>query len=250
MTVAVLATTSLRQADMVIPDHLQRDLRRAEEFIQLAVLASQEVMKKAPGLDGQRTGIYLGTAFGPMQCNLSVLDDLVMEEPISPTLFSHSVFNAASGYISRICKIYGPALTLTSFAWPFFSALQCAWQALNNGEIEHALVLQVETYSSLLTDSRTAMLGEALSPWPPGATAWLLAPNGPCRLHSISVIEEPCAPEARLSCPEREGENVENHPLAAAESVSALVASNDFPETWQKSATYGRVELHLTRGER
>lgn len=242
MTVAVVATSCLGLADMVIPDHLSRDLRRAEEFIQLAVIASQQVLAKAAAVDGNRTGIYLGTAFGPMSCNLAVLDDLVTAEPISPTLFSHSVFNAAAGYIARIAKIYGPALTLTSYGWPFFTALQAAWQAIKDGSVDHALVLQVETYSALLSDARSAMVPATTSLWPAGATAWLLGHHGPCRLDHIAVIEEPCQAEARLA-----GEA--GHPLAAAEELTALVASPTLPQIWQRNADYGRVELGLTWGE-
>ncbi len=248
MTVAVVATSSLRLADMIIPADLSRELRRSEEFIQLAVLASQQVLAAAP-VDGERTGIYLGTAFGPMQCNLAVLDDLVMGEPISPTLFSHSVFNAASGYIARICKIYGPALTMTSFGWPFFVALQTAGQAIRETNLDHALVLQVETYSPLLTDARTAMLEGPAPPWPAGATAWLLGKKGPCRLEYIAVTEQPCAPEAQLEHRETQVKAEESHPLAAIEELTSLINSDNFPATWQNSGAYGRVELHFSRGE-
>lgn len=242
MTVSVVAASALRLTDLIIPDHLSRELRRSDDFIQLAVLASQQVLAAAP-VDGERTGIYLGTAFGPMPCNLAVLDDLVMDDPISPTLFSHSVFNAASGYIARICKIYGPALTLTSFGWPFFIALQAAWQAIQDARLDHALVLQVETYSTLLTDARTAMLPSSPpSLWPAGATAWLLGKEGPCRIEHISVAEEPCSPEARLK-------ETNNHPLAAGEELTTLINRQDLPHIWQRAGAYGRVELKLTEGE-
>ncbi len=248
MTVTIAATSSLRLADMVIPDHLGRDLRRAEEFIQLAVLASQEVLSAAE-IDGQRTGIYLGTAFGPMECNFSVLDDLVMDELISPTFFSHSVFNAASGYISRICKIYGPALTVTSYGWPFFTALQTAWQAITEESISHALVLQIETYSSLLHDARTAMLPDASAQWPAGATAWLLSRQGPCLLDNVTILEIPCPPEARLARQETWQPNSTCHPLAAVEELSALIARNVPPQKWQTTAAYGEVKVSFSKNE-
>ncbi len=249
MTVAVMATSSLRLADMVIPDHLSRDLRRAEEFIQLAVLAAQQALAAAPGVDGQRTGIYLGTAFGPMQCNLDVLHDLVMAEPISPTLFSHSVFNAAAGYISRICQIYGPALTLNSYGWPFFCALQSGWDAITDHSLDQALVLQVETYSSLLDETRTALLPNPAPTWPAGVAAWLLGRQGSCRLDHITVIEEPCRPEARLARYESSADDDGCHPLAAVEELTGLIKSGQITQTWQREADYGRVELRFSQGE-
>jgi hypothetical protein len=249
MTVAVVATSTLHLADLVIPEHLHRDLRRAEEFIKLAVLASYQVTHTVPAVNGLRTGIYLGTSFGPMECNFSVLNDLVMAEPISPTLFSHSVFNAASGYIARICKIYGPALTLTSYGWPFFVALQAAWQAIHANNLDHALVLQVETYSSLLNDARSAMLPSPAPSWPAGVTAWLLGRNGPCHLDHILVAEKPCFPEARLSRRETNLKTEDHHPMAAVEELTTLIANRNFPQIWRQEAAYGRVELRLTRGK-
>ncbi len=41
-----------------------------------------------------------------------VLDQVVNREQTSPTLFSHSVFNAASGYVARIFQLHGCALGL------------------------------------------------------------------------------------------------------------------------------------------
>ncbi|MBU0682427.1 MAG: beta-ketoacyl synthase chain length factor [Proteobacteria bacterium] len=248
MTVAVVATTTLHLADLVIPEHLHRDLRRAEDFIKLAVLASHQLTSNAPALNGLRTGIYLGTSFGPMECNFSVLNDLVMAEPISPTLFSHSVFNAASGYIARICKIYGPSLTLTSYGWPFFVALQAAWQAIHAHNLDHALVLQVETYSALLNDARTAMLASPAPSWPAGATAWLLGKNGACHIDHIQVEEKPCSPEARLTRHETHQKIEEHHPMAAAEELTTLIASDNSPQNWRQDAAYGRVELRFSRG--
>ncbi len=249
MTVSVVATSSLRLNDMVIPDHLGRDLRRADQFIQLAVLGACQVLAAAPPINGQRTGIYLGTAFGPMPCNLAVLDDLVMSEPISPTLFSHSVFNAASGYISRICKIYGPALTLTSFGSPFFRALESGWLAIKDKSLDHALILQVETYSTLLDDARTAILPGTPPSWPTGATAWLLGKKGSCHIDHISVSEEPCSPEARLAWRETKDDHEMTHPLAAGEELSTLIASGTFPQDWQSSSTFGKVALKFSAGE-
>jgi hypothetical protein len=246
MSVAIIATTTLRLTDLVIADHLQPELRRTEEFIQLAVVAARQLLENGPAIQAARTGIYLGTAFGPMAGNLRVLDDLVMGEPLSPTLFSHSVFNAAAGYIARSCHIHGPALTLTTPGWPFFAALQAARHAILAGTIDHGLVLQVETYSPLLADARRAMLAGPVPPWPAGAVAWLLGGRqGICNLGALLVEENDCPAEARLA----PGHSAEaGHPLAAAEALSRLVGAPGPPRCWRQENARGKVELELTGG--
>lgn len=246
MSVAIIATTTLRLTELVIPGHLQPELRRTEEFIQLAVVAAHRLLEGGPAITATRTGIYLGTAFGPMAGNLRVLDDLVMAEPLSPTLFSHSVFNAAAGYLARSCRIHGPALTLTSPGHPFFMALQAARHAILEGSIDHGLVLQVETYSPLLADARRAMLPGPVTPWPAGVVAWLLGRQGICGLGPVLVEEVACPAEARLAG----GDTVDaGHPLAAAEALSLLVATPVPPRCWQQETATGRVVLHLNNGQ-
>ncbi|PLX50957.1 MAG: hypothetical protein C0613_02700 [Desulfobulbaceae bacterium] len=267
MSIAIQAITSLRQTYLRIPTHMAGELRRAEEFIQLAVMAAEHCLAPIRELDGGRTGIYLGTAFGPMRTNFAVLADLIHQQPISPTLFSHSVFNAVCGYIARRHHIYGPNLTLTSYAWPFFRALESAWLALQDQVIDHAVVLQAETYAPLLSDARHAMQPQECCHWPAGAVVWLLGRHGSCRLKEIDIEEIPCPAEARLqrresitipagsarqtiAGPESTSFRQEvHHPLAAAESLSTRLQNNDLPSSWQVKADYGRVTMTFRHQE-
>lgn len=162
--------------NLTVPAELARQLRRGDDFIRLSVTAVHAVLAGRmawEGMTGERIGLYLGTAFGPMQTNFDVLDQVVEAEPVSPTLFSHSVFNGAAGYIAAIVGIHGSSVTLTDFGFPFFRALQQGVTAIESQALDRCLVLQVETYSHLLLDAVDRQGGKR-GLWPAGVACWLL----------------------------------------------------------------------------
>ena len=235
------------------PSSLARELRRADSFISLAVQAGSAAFGKiSSNLPGSgRHGLILGTAFGPMQTNFDVLDQVVRQEQTSPTLFSHSVFNAAAGYLARIFKLQGSGLTVTDFAFPFFQALQQGSIAITSGQLESCLVLQVETYSDLLTDARTRIIGKDVDHWPAGAVAWLLTGNTgkhDKEMTSIEVQLQPSPGSGYFRVDERltgtsHAETI-NSPLGAAVAVTRIIA--DAPRKEQTiciTAPYGSIEL-------
>lgn len=157
--------------ELIIPDELIRGLRRADGYIQLAVCSGFEVMKKCSHdlSDSHDTGIVAGSAFGPFTTNFEILDQLVENEPSSPTLFSHSVFNAAVGYMASSLRVYGTAMTLTEIEFPFYRALEQASTVLAGGLSKYVLVLQVESYADILRD-----VNPDEEEWKAGAVCWLL----------------------------------------------------------------------------
>lgn len=169
------------------PLELARQLRRADDFIRLGVCAGFETLRLSDDEQYQRTpesiGIIFGTVFGPMETNFDVLDQVVDPEPVSPTMFSHSVFNSAAGYMANTLKIEGCALTVTDFSFPFFQALEQGILAILDGTIESCLVLQVETYSRLIQDVKNSY-GSKSAEWPAGVTCWLIEKSGARRLAS------------------------------------------------------------------
>lgn len=176
MNVAVRNVYLVSLADLEVPEGLLRQLRRADDFIRLGVAAANSVLENDSGgitAPGDRTGLFLGSAFGPMQTNFEVLDQVVESEPVSPTLFSHSVFNTAAGYMANILNISGCAMIIADFGFPFFRALEQGILAIRSGRLDSCLVLQVETYSELLQDVKLKQVpGER--EWEPGAVCWLL----------------------------------------------------------------------------
>ncbi len=237
------------------PERLVRDLRRADDFIRLAVCAADRVLAATERARPRRIGIFAGTAYGPLETNFSSLATLIDdgEGRISPTLFSHSVYNVAAGYVARLLGIMGPILTVTTYSWPFLIALRQGRQAVEAGMIDQAVVLAVEVYSDLLVDAYCRLFGVSLAPLVPGAAAWLLGRDGDGpRLLSVEVDETPCLPALCLTREDEtwQGHGLaavgERHPLAHVEVLTRGV--NDVFETgveWRLAAGFGRVCIAL-----
>jgi hypothetical protein len=238
MTAGLTATASLNLTNLHIPDELENQLRRADLFTRGIVTCCQNLLLEQT-INKEQTGIFISTAYGPMQCNLDVLDFLVEEEPVSPTLFSHSVFNGASGYLARIFGIHGPALTQTSYSFPFFTILGQAQFELEQGNLKQAVVIQAETYSALLEDAKQVNS----SPWPTGVAAWLLSSKGPELLH-IKVNETPCPPQARLQYTVKSSTGkTHKHPLSMAMELSQMFTAGVLPEKYSLQSAFGNVEI-------
>jgi 3-oxoacyl-[acyl-carrier-protein] synthase II len=127
-----------------------KDIRRADDLIKMAVLAAYDAFVDS-GLDNSakdNLGLILATAFGPHVTTFRFLDEILDygDANVSPTLFSHSVHNAANSYISSNLGIHGPTLTLTNFSASFYQALLVAQSWLNEGRCENILVGSVEQY--------------------------------------------------------------------------------------------------------
>ena len=81
-----------------------KEARRADNFTKMATLAAYDALIDSgiPEQSKQKLGIILATAFGPHVTTFSFLDDILTygDAGVSPTLFSHSVHNAAASYIA------------------------------------------------------------------------------------------------------------------------------------------------------
>ena len=129
---------------------LLKDIRRADDLSKMAVFAAYDAFVDS-GLNEDAKndlGLILGTAFGPHPTTFRFLDEILNygDANVSPTLFSHSVHNAANAYISSNLAIHGPTLTLTDFNKPFYQALLLAESWLNESRSENILVGSVEQY--------------------------------------------------------------------------------------------------------
>ncbi len=175
MSVVISAINHL-SGDIDIAPEFARELRRADDFIRLAVMSVHDSLIENFPLEEQESnnwGLVVGSSFGPMETNFVVLDQIVKDEQTSPTYFSHSVFNGAAGYLTRIFNIRGYTATLTDFFYPFFQALTTGYDAVQSGLVKQCVVLQVESFSGVLQDARLSE-NPAAAKWPIGAVAWLL----------------------------------------------------------------------------
>jgi 3-oxoacyl-[acyl-carrier-protein] synthase II len=133
---------------------LAKEARRADRFDRMAVLAGLDALNDA-GLDADQiasTGLILATAQGPHVTTFRFLDDLInfKEKDVSPTLFSHSVHNAAASYLSLLAGIRGPTTTVTAFDTAFNEALRLAKCWLTQQRCAHVLVGAVDELGSVM----------------------------------------------------------------------------------------------------
>lgn len=127
-----------------------KDIRRADDLSKMAVFAAYDAFVDSELNEDAKNnlGVILATAFGPHVTTFRFLDEILNygDASVSPTLFSHSVHNAANSYISSNLGIHGPTLTLTNFSASFYQALLVAQSWLNEGRCENILVGSAEQY--------------------------------------------------------------------------------------------------------
>ena len=263
-----VSACSILPKDYLIPEELTRDLRRADDFIQMAVISASAAFAKAPSRDisPEDNGIFIGTAYGPMETNFESLGSLIDdgEGQISPTLFSHSVYNSAAGYVARLLDIRGPALTITNYGWPFLIALEEARIAVATGMISRAVVIGVETYSELLADAYRRSYNVESVPWERNAVAWVLESLGEaagdlCKLTGVSLSEKDADPADFLT---RRDESlsghadfvtgtIPRHPMAYAHSLTDMVlgleGQSSGKKIWTIEASFGQAEISLLK---
>jgi len=231
VTVAVTAAETVVGGDAPpLPAALTRALRRADDLTILAITAAHAALQRAPErpVAPEARGLFVGMVHGPIETNFRYLDSLIDdgEGQSSPTLFSHSVHNAVAGYAARLFDCQGPALTVTTFTWPFLIALDEARRAIANGRAARALAIAVETGCPVLEEASGRLSAGGGEPWLPVAVAWVLdaadgggAP-GPI-LTQVDVCEAPCHPQALLT---RSGETRSGPFLDATDQQPAGVA--------------------------
>ncbi len=151
-------------------------LRRADRFSKMAVAAAQAALS---GVEEKNIGIILATSFGPHPTTFKFLDNILdyKEKEVSPTLFSHSVHNAAVSYISTVLATTGPTLTVTGFSLPLIEALRLASVWLKSGVCAQVLVGAAEERGEVF--DRLFKYGE-------GSVFFLLGPTpGLCNVAEI-----------------------------------------------------------------
>jgi len=127
-----------------------KNIRRADNFAKMAVSASINACNNFDFSNYKNNiSIILATQFGPHVTTFKFLDNLLdyTETGVSPTIFSHSVHNAAASYIASFFGIIGQTLTITSFEDPLKQALILTDAWLETGQAEKIILCYVEEES-------------------------------------------------------------------------------------------------------
>lgn len=138
------------QAMLKAPDVL-KGMRRADRFSKIAALAAHDAVKVS-GEYNENLAIIVSTQFGPHSSTFKFLDDILEygDAETSPTVFSHSVHNAAAHYVATTIGSKAMATTLTLFDQPFVNALELAFSWLEEGRAEEVLLGYVEERSEAM----------------------------------------------------------------------------------------------------
>jgi 3-oxoacyl-[acyl-carrier-protein] synthase II len=141
-------------AEAITDKQVLKETRRADNFSKMAILAAFDALVDSgiPEQSKQRLGIILATAFGPHVTTFGFLDDILTygDAGVSPTLFSHSVHNAAASYIALNLQTRGPTLTMTQFADSFHQAIILAESWLKEKRCEYILVGSVDQVGKVM----------------------------------------------------------------------------------------------------
>jgi 3-oxoacyl-[acyl-carrier-protein] synthase II len=131
-----------------------RKLRRADRFSRMAVLGASDALADAGGSGGggTTTGIIIATALGPHRTTFRFLDDMreYGDAQVSPTIFSHTVHNAAASYVAGSLALTGPVSTVTDFFFSFQQALLLGQLWLNEQRCERVLVGAVDELGTIM----------------------------------------------------------------------------------------------------
>ncbi len=127
-----------------------KGIRRADRFVKMAVAASLDACSESMlPKDRTEASIIVATMFGPHATTFRFLDNILdySDKGVSPTVFSHSVHNAAASYIASALGVMGQTLTITSFNDPLNQALVLAKAWLESGQAVKVLVCYVDEES-------------------------------------------------------------------------------------------------------
>ncbi len=236
-------------------------LRRADMLTAAAVLAAERasvLIDNDEGFDFSGCGIFVGLGTGPLNQNFEFLESVRAngEGQGSPTLFAHSVHNTLGGYISRLLGITGPCFTMTSFVWPFLSALQEAFWFIRSGRLKSALVISAEETAPMLECAKSGIDRHKRIC---SAIAWCLSGvSGHDRrialIEDVSVAERPCLGEQlffrsgeRWSYPETAGANdgINDYAMALNQFISGVVDGVCDSRSWRLSGPFGNAVVRL-----
>lgn len=141
-------------ADTLKDKSVLKEMRRADDFSKMACLAAYDAFADSGLGDEAKSslGIILATAFGPHVTTFRFLDDILDygDTNVSPTVFSHSVHNAAASYIALVLGARGPTLTVTQFAHSFHQALIIAQAWLWERRCEYILVGSIDQCGTVM----------------------------------------------------------------------------------------------------
>ncbi|MDR1856542.1 MAG: beta-ketoacyl synthase chain length factor [Desulfovibrio sp.] len=121
-------------------------LRRVPRCVRMGLLAACRALASAGDPETRSMGLVIGSAHCAVATSLDYMDSLLDEGPrlSSPTAFSHSVCNVATGLVGMLLDIRGPGHAVSQFGLSFAGALTAAATILRAGRADRVLAGVVE----------------------------------------------------------------------------------------------------------
>ena len=136
-----------------LPKHLR--LRRASPVTRFMVAAAQEALKGVE-LDPQRLGILVVMTNACVQFTSRFYNEVIHTPALaSPLLFPETVFNAPASHLATLVGASGPVSTLIGESNLIAEALRLAGLWLQNGLVDHCLVIGAEEADALALEAMT-----------------------------------------------------------------------------------------------
>ena len=174
-----------------IPENALKDpafkrIRRRADKLSIAMLAAAKSAIEQANLSVKEiaeTAIIAATGFGAHNTTFKFLDDILEfgQEAPSPTLFSNSVHNAPSFYITNFLKLKGLSITFTGLQKPFVPAFNYSEYLIKSGQYKHVLLVTGDEISEPMLEMSKLWHNSKQLPdpvWGEGAAAFLLTKNG------------------------------------------------------------------------
>jgi len=249
-----LSLPASKQPSLHVDDELLKDpvlskqLRRADRFTRMAVLAASDAWNQASAsladVPRERVGLIVSSGFGPHGRGFKFLDGLLDcgDEAALPTDFSHSVHGAPAAYITEILGLRGPSLSVTDFIAGFEHAVQLAQCWLAEGACDRVLVGAVEELGPVLRHCAGRMLAGTDALPGEGAVFFMLGRGG----GGVANVEIATTGDGSSYT---FGDHFGHHPsIAAFNLLAGLLASRsavDNPKTFRPSCDPAAVTLLL-----
>lgn len=128
----------------------KREYRRMDRFSLLSVIGTQLFVEKMGiSLENHSVATIMNTSYGPISTNIEFVKNLVSEHKdiLSPTLFSHTVNNAALGHICKKFQLKGPSTLLLSS-----NVLNVSEGMLKSKKANAVLAISVEENNRFIED--------------------------------------------------------------------------------------------------
>jgi hypothetical protein len=147
---------SLPSLESALQPLLKEHFRRADRFIQLALLGSARCAQGQNLLPG--CGLYLASATGPMGNNITLQQQLVRDRLLpKPFNFINTLGSSSGYYVAKNLGISGPNLFVSRRQGALQAALALAETDLSLGLVAQAMVGVVEECTLPLADHRARL---------------------------------------------------------------------------------------------